>query len=492
MGIIQRQGLKNTAVTFAGLLLGFFSLLYVQPRFLTPEEIGLTRVLFSFSSLIGVFLPLGIGTITVKYFPIFRNPQNGHNGFFGLILLFMCTGAVVIFSLLITAKDFFISTYREQSRLFTEFYYYVLPLSFIIGFNAVLTLYSNSLFRTTFPALFNEVLVRIISIVLFTVYYSKLISLSVFVFLFVGIYGTQTVCLLLYLFFIDKPSIKVNWNLLKEGNFASMLKFGLWMSFVSVASMGIKYIDALVIAKYHKLELVGIYTIAAFIPNIIEAPLNALDRIAGTKISQALAQKDYDEIKKIYFLSSHYLLVIGGLIFIGIVTNIEFILQLLPSKYSGGLSVVIIISVGAMFNIAGGAITQIIFSSDNFWKGGVLLIVVMIVTLFLNLVLVPVYGLPGAAAATALSAALYFAAKFWIVYRSFGLQPYSLKTMQTILAIILVCFGVWCLPQATSPITNIVFRSVSAVVLYAGIVLFLNLAPDLKQLVKNAKSILRF
>ncbi|MCW5907698.1 MAG: polysaccharide biosynthesis C-terminal domain-containing protein [Chitinophagales bacterium] len=492
MGIIQRQGLKNTAVTFTGLLLGFISLLYVQPRFLAPEEIGLTRVLFSLSSLIGVFLPLGIGTITVKYFPVFRNPQNGHNGFFGLILLFMFTGAVVIFSLLIAAKGFFVNTYQEQSRLFTEFYYYVLPLSFIIGFNAVLTLYSNSLFRTTFPALFNEILVRVISIVLFTVYYSKLINLSAFVFLFVGIYGTQTVCLLLYLFLIDKPSINVNWNLLKEGNFAAMLKFGLWMSFVSVASMGIKYIDALVIAKYYKLELVGIYTIAAFIPNIIEAPLNALDRIAGTKISQALAQKDYNEIKKIYYLSSHYLLVICGLIFIGIVTNIEFILQLLPPKYSGGLSVVIIISIGAMFNIAGGAITQIIFSSDNFWKGGTLLIVVMIVTLLLNLVLVPVNGLQGAATATALSAALYFAAKFWIVYRSFGLQPYSLKTLQTILIIILICFGVWCLPQVTSPIANIAFRSVSAIMLYAGIVLFLNLAPDLKQLAKNAKSMLRF
>lgn len=492
MGIIQRQGLKNTIVTFAGLLLGFVSLLYIQPRFLTAEEIGLTRVLFSLSSLVGVFLPLGIGTITVKYFPVFRNEKNGHNGFFGLILLFMLSGAVVIFSLLLLAKGFFVSTYQEQSRLFTEFYYYVLPLSFIIGFNAVLTLYSNSLFRTTFPVLFNEVIIRIFSIALFSVYYAKLVSLKTFVFLFVAVYGSQAVCLVMYLYTVDKPSVRVNWALLRDGNFGAMLQFGLWMSFVSVASLGIKFIDSLVIAKYYKLEMVGIYTIAAFIPNIIEAPMNAIERIAGTKISQALAHKDFEEVKKIYYQSAHYLIIISGLVFIGIVTNIESILQLLPPKYAGGLSVVFIISIGAMFNIAGGAITQIIFSSDNYWKGGALLIGVMCFTFVMNIVLVPRYGLEGAAAATAISAAMYFVAKFLIVYRSFGMQPYNLKTLQAIGIIALTCLGIFMLPAIQQPVLNIALRSVSAIVLYVGVILLLDLAPDLKQLVKNARAMLPF
>ncbi len=490
MGIIQRQGLKNTIVTFAGLLLGFVSLLYIQPHFLTAEEIGLTRVLFSLSSLVGVFLPLGIGTITVKYFPVFRNSENGHNGFFGIILLYMVSGALVIFSLLWMTKGFFIKTYQEQSPLFTEFYAYVLPLSFIIGFNAVLTLYSNSLFKTTFPVLFNEVLVRVLSILLFTVYYSKIITLPTFIFLFVGVYGTQTVSLLGYLFIVDKPSININWSLLKDGNFSAMTKFGLWMSFVSVASLGIKFIDSLVIAKYYKLEFVGIYTVAAFIPNIIEAPLNAIDRIAGTKISHSLTHGELDEIKKIYYLSVQYLIIISGLIFIGIITNIEFILQLLPPKYAGGLSVVFIISVGAMFNIAGGAITQIIFSSDNFWKGGMLLIAVMFFSFMMNLILVPLYGLNGAASATALSAILYFFAKYIIVYRSFGFQPYSFKTMQAVAVIIVTAGLVFLIPKIHSPVVNIILRSMVATVFYIFCITVLNLAPDLKNMMKSATSLL--
>lgn len=459
MGIIQRQGLKNTIVTFAGLLLGFASLLYIQPHFLSAEEIGLTRVLFSLSSLVGVFLPLGIGTITVRYFPVFRNEKNGHNGFFGLILLFMFTGMVVMFTTLLLAKGYFIQTYQQQSKLFTEYYLYVLPLSFIIGFNAVLTLYCNSLFKSTFPALFNEILIRILSIILFTLYFIKFISLGLFVFLFVGVYGIQLLCLLAYVFYVDRPSIRINYKLLANGAFREMFTFGLWMSFVSVASLGIKFIDSLVIAKYFKLELVGIYTIAAFIPNIIEAPMNALDRIAGTKISHALAHDDLNEVKTIYYQSSKYLLLIGGLIFMGIVTNIQFLLQFLPPKYSGGLEVVYIISIGALFNIAGGANSQIIFSSKNFWKGGVLLIGVVLFSFAMNVVLVPVYGINGAALATAISAVLYFISKYLIVYRNFNLQPYTMNTVK-IIGLVLLCIGInFLLPVLDSNVLNIVMRS---------------------------------
>ena len=60
MGIIQRQGIKNTISSYAGILLGFVSLIIIQPKFLKPEEIGLARVMFAFSTLIASFIPIGV------------------------------------------------------------------------------------------------------------------------------------------------------------------------------------------------------------------------------------------------------------------------------------------------------------------------------------------------------------------------------------------------------------------------------------------------
>jgi len=490
MGIIQRQGLKNTIVTFAGILLGFVSLLYIQPKFLSAEEIGLTRVLFSLSSLVGVFLPLGIGVITVKYFPVFRDTKTGHNGFFGLILLFMLVGCVFVGLLLFLFKSTFISTYQEQSRQFVEFYYLVLPFSFLIGLNAVLTLYCNSLFKSTFPAIFNEILVRILSIVLFTIYFIKLINIQLFILLFVGIYGLQSLALLTYILKVDNPSLKINWEKLKNGSFQEMLTFGIWMSFISVASLGIKFIDSLIIAKYFKLELVGIYAIAAFIPNIIEAPMHALDRIAGTKIAHALSVNDYDEIKKIYYKSATYLLIIGGLIFVGITANIQYLLAFLPPKYMGGLDVVYIISIGALFNIAGGANSQIIFSSNNFWKGGMTLIGVVVLALILNIVLIPKFGITGAALATCISAFTYFIAKFFIVYKNFKLQPYNFETLKVILLILCCSLLGYAIPTVTSPFVNIITHSLLVGGLYIAGCFAMNLVPDASSLLVTARNFL--
>ena len=49
------------------------------------------------------------------------------------------------------------------------------------------------------------------------------------------------------------------------------------------------------------LSFVGIYTVAAFIPTVIEAPLNAFDRIASAKISFAWIAGDRKQIFDIYY-----------------------------------------------------------------------------------------------------------------------------------------------------------------------------------------------
>ena len=71
MGVIKRQGIKNTIATYIGFVIGFVNLIVIQPHLLTKEELGLTRILYSFSLLIAMFVPLGIGNATTRFFPMF-------------------------------------------------------------------------------------------------------------------------------------------------------------------------------------------------------------------------------------------------------------------------------------------------------------------------------------------------------------------------------------------------------------------------------------
>src|SRR5689334_411494 len=165
MGIIQRQGIRNAVITYAGIVIGFVNLIIIQPKFLTPEELGLTRILFSFSALIASFLPLGIQNITLKYFPYYKDPAKKHSGYFGFMLLFPAIGFLLVSASILILKNFIIGIYIVNSKLFTEYFNYVFPMILCLSFTQVLTTYSSTLFRTTIPSFINDILVRIFSII---------------------------------------------------------------------------------------------------------------------------------------------------------------------------------------------------------------------------------------------------------------------------------------------------------------------------------------
>ena len=95
MGIIQKQGLQNAVITYTGIAICFISLLYVQPKFLTKEELGLVRVLFSFSALIANIFPLGMPSVTLRYFPFFKDAGKRHQGNFAFMLLWPLLGYII-------------------------------------------------------------------------------------------------------------------------------------------------------------------------------------------------------------------------------------------------------------------------------------------------------------------------------------------------------------------------------------------------------------
>jgi O-antigen/teichoic acid export membrane protein len=80
MGIIQKQGIANTIISYLGILIGFVNILILQPYMLDPDEIGLTRILFSLATLFATIFPLGLNGVIVKFLPEYRD-EKGNKGF---------------------------------------------------------------------------------------------------------------------------------------------------------------------------------------------------------------------------------------------------------------------------------------------------------------------------------------------------------------------------------------------------------------------------
>ena len=238
-----------------------------------------------------------------------------------------------------------------------------------------------------------------------------------------------------------------------------MISFGLLLSFTSIAALGLKTLDSVLIGKFLPLSFVGIYAIASFIPTIIETPLNALDRIVTAKVAHAIAENDMADVRDVFYKSVKYLTLMGALLFVGINCNITYLLQLVGKDYEQGTYVVWIISIGALVNMMGGANGAIIFYSSKYWQGALLLLLLVVITFISNMLLIPRFGISGAAASTALSSLLYTAIRLFLIYRKFRFQPYTIDTVKTI-GIMLLCLALnFVLPVFDSALLNIVFKS---------------------------------
>jgi O-antigen/teichoic acid export membrane protein len=394
------------------------------------------------------------------------------------MLIFPIIGFLIASFFLLYFKEFIIAQYRRESPLILDYFYYIFPFSFFLAFSTIVTTYLISLFKSTVPSYLNDVYVRVAYIILIVVYFFEWITLPQFIGSYISIYALQLILLIVYLLKEDKPSLLIDWSFFKQQGLKEMISFGLLLSFSSIAALGLKTLDSVLIGKFLPLGFVGIYAIASFIPTIIETPLNALDRIVTAKVAHAVVENDMTEVKDVFYKSVKYLSLIGGLLFVGINCNISFLLELVGKNFEQGNMVVWIISVSALINMMGGANTSIIFYSSKYWQGALLLFLLVIITFISNMLLIPRYGINGAAISTAISSLLYTLIKLALIYKKFKFQPYTINTLKT-MGIIAICLAFnFVLPTFESPLINILLRSASLGGTYLLLTYWLKIVPE--------------
>lgn len=182
-------------------------------------------------------------------------------------------------------------------------------------------------------------------------------------------------------------------------------------------------------------------------------------------------------------------MVIGGILFIGININIQSVQNLLPVAYRQIVDVVGIISLGSLINAAG-VNSSIIYLSKKYKAGLLMLLMLFLVTIVLNIILIPKYGLIGAAASNAIAAILFNGAKFFFLYNRYKMQPFN-KTIFYVLLLIVACFILnRFLPDLSNEIADIAYRSVIVSLIYIIVIHKLAIIPETEEYLTKWK--LRF
>lgn len=488
MGIIKKQSISGTIYSYIGVVLGFITIGVLYPRIFNTEEVGLLRVLVSYAVLFSQFAGLGINTITVKLFPFFRDYDKKHHGYLGLALMVSTAGLVLSVAIFLLFKSYILADADVDANLFARYYYYVVPLIiFSLLFN-VFDTYYRVLYNAVKGIIYKEVIQRVFILMAIGLFYFELIDFETTVVLYCIAIISPTILLFFSLIYNKQLFLKPDLGFIDKKMSREMLTVGFYGILASFSGVLVLNIDVIMVERMLNLSQAGIYTVTFFFGTLILIPLRTMGKIGSVVIADAWKRDDLATIDDIYKKSSITLSVVGILLFIGIWGNIDNIFSLIKDEYLPGKMVILYIGIANLFDISVGVSPHIIVNSKYYRYLSYFLIGFAIMLIVTNLLLIPIYGIVGAAIASLISKFIFNLVKFYFLYNKYKLQPFTIKYVYLIIIGLATYFISTLMPSFNNFIVDIILRSLLISVLFIVPVYFLKISEDLNQ---RLESILR-
>lgn len=485
MGIIVKQSLSNLIISYAGIALGFILTILLYPHILSPDEYGLTRVLFSASFISTQFAHLGFQNLVIRYFPVFKRASPQNHGFLFWVLTIPVIGFLIFAGIYFAADSTIIAYYAEQSPLFVDYYLWVLPLTLFILYFEILNNYLRSLRDSVTGSFAMEIIQRLITISLLGVYFFGWISFHLFIMLFVLSYMINPLIVAIKIARKGEWKLRPNMKLMRRPLMKGMANYGLFSMLGGLTTVIVWNVDILMLGSLAGLDQTAIYAIAFYMASVIAIPQRSINKIVSPLLADFIKNKEWDEVGSIYTKSSLNQLIPGIFIFGLIWINLDVVYQMMPDLYAAGRWVVFIVGIGKIIEMITGANGLILINSKHYRVSFYTNLILIAVTIGANYIMIPLYGIEGAALASVLAILVYNGTKYIWVLVKMGLQPFSKKT------VVVTVLGTAAL-SITQLFTFFDFYLMEAVVnslifvtLFGGPVIYFSISEDLNIMLKN-------
>lgn len=478
MGIVINQSIKNTIITYIGFAIGAANTLFMYPHFLGKDFYGLTGFVLSFANVIMPLMAFGVQNTLVKFFSGYQSDEE-KNGFLSYLLLLPLMVAIPVLGVCFFAYEDIAGYFATKNAFIYDYFWQIPLIGLFMGYFEIFYAWVKVHLESVFGTFAREILLRLlITAGLFAVY-SGWISAGYFVNLTLVIYFAITVVMMVYAFSIRNFKLHVDFPV----NRKAVFKYSVFIILSgSVANMLLD-LDKTMMGKMIDIDNIAFYNVAIFIATVISVPARAMHQIAYPITARLMNDGKFDELNDFYKKSSITLQIIGGLVFVGILVNIRQLYLLLPPEYSQGIFTVFVIGFSKYLDLILGNNNSIIFNSRYYQSVLFLGLALACVQVLLNLYLIPLMLIDGAALATLISIALYNLAKLLFVVVSMKLFPFTVKTLYSfgILAVTFGLFYFW--DFGFHPVVNILLKSILMTGLYVLANYKLKLSDDFNRVV---------
>jgi O-antigen/teichoic acid export membrane protein len=433
---------------------------------------------------------LGMGGVTSRLFPYFRDPGKGHNGFLFISSIVQLAGFLIFIVFYYLYKDTLVETNIEKSKLFADYVYLLVPLTFFSLIFNFLDTYNKVLYNAVLGTFLQEFFQRFLILSSVVLYIFNILTFNQLVIAFTVAVCVKGVILFIYLLLKGEISLHPKHGFIDKKLKKEIIDVALFSIIGGLGSMIVFNIDKIVVNQMLDLENAGVYTIAFYFGTLVIIPSRPLLKISGTLIADAWYRNDIGQIRNIYYKSCINQFIIGGFLFLGIWANIDNILIILGEDYLQSKWVIFFIGLGYLIDMITGANAQVIAFSRHYRISLLFIVILIVIVLSLLSVLIPLWGITGAAIAIAGGLFLNNLMRYLFLYRKYRLQPFDSRFIVAGLFYMAVFFLTKLIPQKEL-YTDLFLRNMVIVAVTALFFWFVPLSDDLTTIKNSLVAYLR-
>jgi O-antigen/teichoic acid export membrane protein len=476
MGIVLNQSLKNTIITYIGFGIGGISTLFLFPPILGKTFYGLSNYILSCANVIMPLFAIGMQNTLVKFYSQCKSEKE-QNQFLSFTVLFPILLIIPILLIGLFFYDEIAFFVTKKNPIVKDFIWLIPFVGICMAYFEIFYAWARVHMFSVFGNFIKEVGLRLFSLIALLGIYFKWITVVDFIYLTAGIYFVAFLVTMFYAFKIKKPVFQftIPWNVKEILVYTSYIILS-----GSVANLLLDG-DKIMLNQYMDIGNIAFYSVATYIALVISVPSRAMHQIVYPITAKLMHENKHDELNILYKKTSINLQIVGGFVMLCIFVNIDQLYEMMPKEYCGGILVVFMIGISKYFDLILGNNNAIIFNSKYYRAVLFLGVGLVVLTVVLNMIFIPLFGIIGSAFATLLSITCYSLAKLLFVVKRMHLYPFTKQTLISIgiSLIVFLLFYFWQFPL--HPIIGIVLKSILVTIVYVYINYKMVVSPEINQ-----------
>ena len=480
---IQRQSILSTLVIFAGFGVGALNLIVLQPKILSTEQWGLTRVITEAAILLANFATLGVTPVIAKFSPYYkRHLSKSANDLPAITLSIFVFGLLITLLLLQIFKPVIITIFGKNNPLFQPYYFTLSLFIFFQGLFIYMEMFAWFAGKSIVSNALKELFFRVLTTVCLLLFAWQVVDFDGFMSLFACVYLPSAIIIIYTVvkngvfrlhFRISKVTRRLKYKMLSLGSFVFM---------TTISQIAFVVCDTLFLASMYNFSQAGVYAVAQYFGQVVEVPMRSMQTSSVPLISEYWRAKNMTGLLSVYRKSCINLLVagigLGGLILV----NLHNIERYFPSAYAAMVLPLAVLIVSRWINLGTG-LNSMLIQLSTFWRFDFAsTLVYSVIGIPLNYLLIRNFGMMGAALANVIAMTIYNGIRFVFLWKKFGLQPFTWRNAAVLLGGSALIAAVYIIPAHSNLFIDGILRSLLFGALFVFMVLRFHLSEELQAL----------